>query len=138
MKGDCDQDLSFDLDQTFANFFASILCTFQYCLLCSKTCHSHKSNFSMFDHHEFFFFNESLNMSNLYLGEDPVIAVCEIVICDVTDTEIIIVTGETAWSGIEFKIFKEMVCVITYLYRCLLNNSCIYPIFVFDTVYHTT
>lgn len=92
----------------------------------------------MFDHHEFFFFNESLNMSNLYLGEDPVIAVCKIVICDVTDTEIIIVTGETAWSGIEFKIFKEMVCVITNFYRCLLNNSCIYPIFVFDTVYHTT
>ena len=54
-------------------------------------------------------------MSYLYLGEDPVIAVCKIVICDVTDTEIIIVTGETAWSGIEFKIFKEMVCVITYL-----------------------
>ena len=49
------------------------------------------------------------------LGEDPVVAVCKIVICDVTDTEIIIVTGETAWSGIEFKIFKEMVCVITYL-----------------------
>ena len=49
------------------------------------------------------------------LGEGPVVAVCKIVICDVTDTEIIIVTGETAWSGIEFKIFKEMVCVITYL-----------------------
>ena len=54
VKGDRDQDLSFDLDQTFANLFASILCTFQYCLLSSKTCHSHKSNFPMFYHHDFF------------------------------------------------------------------------------------
>ena len=57
VKGELDHDSSFDLDQTFANLFASILCTFLYCLLCSKTCHSHKSNFSTcFYYHEFLFF----------------------------------------------------------------------------------
>ena len=116
VKGDRDQDLSFDLDQTFANLFASILCTFQYCLLFSKTCHSHKSNFPMFYNHDFLKKWNLMYMSNLIISWRRPCCRC------LQNRDLWCYGhgnnnshGRNCMERNWFKIFKEMVCVITYL-----------------------
>ena len=115
----------YELDQTFLNHFASILCTFQYCLLCSKTRRSHKSKFSnfFFYHREFFSIN-CLNTLNLYFNWKRYCYPClrnRDPWCYRRGNN---VTNETVRSGIECWIFKEMAFVFLPL---TLFTSSIFP-----------